>query len=127
MPENEKRKFTRHDSLFLLDYNVVDKAGNKGVYSMGRTLDVSVDGIKLEILNNLEKGTLLYITVGLKDDLIELLGEITHTFEKDGRFVSGITFRMITEKGREILARYSEAFQLRMQELEQSGGTIKPL
>ncbi len=127
MPENEKRKFIRHDSLFLLDYIIVDKAGNRGVYSMGRTLDVSADGIKLEILNDLEKGTLLYVTVGLKDDLIELLGEVTHTHAKDGRFVSGIAFRRITARGRAILARYSEAVQLRMKELEKSDGTTKPL
>lgn len=90
---------------------------------MGRTLDVSVDGIKLEVHNCLEKGTLLLVTVGLEDNLIRLIGEITHTFHRDGRYVSGIAFRKITKKGRAILARYSEAFQLRKKELKKTGGT----
>ena len=127
MPKPEKRKFTRHGSLFLLDYIVVDKDGNRGVYSMGRTLDVSVDGIKLELLNRLAEGTLLLVTVGLEDNLIELTGEVTHTSSKDGRFISGITFREITKRGREILAKYSEAFLLRKNELEKSGGTVGSL
>ncbi len=127
MPKMEKRKFIRYDSLFLLDYIVVDGEGNRGVYSMGRTLDVCVDGIKLEILNRLEKGTLLLITVGFEDDLIELIGEVTHTSQKDGRFVSGIAFRRITKRGRAILAKYSVAFQLRKKEPEKSGGTVGSL
>ena len=127
MPNPEKRRFNRHDSLFLLDYTVLDKEGNRGVYSMGRTLDVCVDGIKLEILNQLEEGTLLFITVGLEENLIELLGEITHTHAKDGRYVSGVAFLRITKRGRAILAQYSEAFQRRKKELEESGRTAEPL
>lgn len=123
MPKTEKRKFIRHDSLFLLDYIVIDEEGNRGVYSMGRTLDVSVDGIKLEVQNQLEKGALLLLTVSFEEDLIELIGEVTHTCHRDGRYVSGIAFRRITKKGRSILARYSEAFQLRKKELRKSGGT----
>lgn len=127
MPKTEKRKFIRHDSLFLLDYIVMDGEGNRGAYSMGRTLDVCVDGIKLETHDCLEKGTLLLITVGFEDDLIELLGEVTHASQKDGRFVSGIAFRRITKRGRAILANYSVAFQLRKKELEKSGGTVDSL
>lgn len=127
MPKMEKRKFIRHDSLFPLDYIVMDREGNRGVYSMGRTLDVCVDGIKLEVLNRLEKGTLLFITVGFEENLIELIGEVTHTHHQDGRFVSGTTFRRITKRGRAILAKYSDAVQLRKKELKKCSGTTGPL
>jgi hypothetical protein len=126
MPETEKRRFTRHDSLFLLDYIVLDKEGNKGVYSMGRTLDVCVDGIKLEVLTPLEIGTLLIITVGFENELIELVGEVTHTEYRGGRYDSGVAFYKISKKGRTIFAKYSEAFLQRKKELEESGGTIDP-
>ena len=121
MTDTEKRKFIRYDALHLLDYIVVDNDGNRGVYSMGRTLDVSVDGIKLEVQNRFDIGTLLLITLGLEDNLIDLLGEVTHTSAKGGRFVSGIVFRRITGKGRAILADYVDAFQRRKKELEAAG------
>ena len=44
MTRAEHRKFIRYESLHLLDYLVIDDEGNPGVYSMGRTIDVSVDG-----------------------------------------------------------------------------------
>ncbi len=120
MIDTEKRKFIRYDALHLLDYIVMDKDGNKGVYSMGRTLDVSVDGIKMEIQNRFDIGTLLLITVGLEDNLIDLLGEVTHTSARDGRFLSGIVFRRITERGRAILLEYVKAFQRRKKEIEEA-------
>lgn len=126
MPRTDKRRFIRHDSLFLLDYIVLDQEGNKGVYSMGRTLDVCVDGIKLEVLNRLDVGTLLIITVGVENELIELVGEVTHTEYHGGRYISGVAFYKITKKGRAILAKYSEAFLKRKKELEQSDGTTGP-
>jgi len=126
MPRTDKRRFIRHDSLFLLDYIVMDQEGNRGVYSMGRTLDVCVDGIKLEVLNRLDVGTLLIITLGFENELIELVGEVTHTEYHGGRYVSGVAFYKITKKGRAILAKYSEAFLKRKKELEESGETIGP-
>ena len=48
MTQREQRKFIRYDSLHLLDYQVLDEDGNPGIYSMGRTIDVSIDGLKLE-------------------------------------------------------------------------------
>jgi len=90
---------------------------------MGRTLDVSIDGIKLEIKDRLEPGTLLLVTVGLEDNLVELRGEIIHTTPTAGRFVSGVAFRQMTKEGRAIFARYTEAFRQRRQQLQQAGRT----
>lgn len=118
MKQREQRKFIRYDSLHLLDYQVVDEDGKTGSYSMGRTIDVSVDGIKLETIYPLQPNTRLLITVGLEDDLIDLEGRTTHAAPRDGRFVSGITFLKITKEGRRIFAKYVEAFRRRKLELE---------
>lgn len=123
MTETEKRRFIRYDALHLLDYTVMNADGSQGVYSMGRTLDVSIDGIKLEITDCLEPGTLLLVTVGLEDNLVELLGEIVHTTPTGGRFVSGVAFKQMTKEGRAIFARYTEAFRQRRQQLQQAGRT----
>lgn len=110
MTTQEKRKFIRHDALHLLDYLVLDEEGNPGSYSMGRTIDVSTKGLKLETVFPLEVNSHLRITLGIEKDLVELEGKIIHAGPQDGRFFSGIIFEKITEDGKRILAKYIEAF-----------------
>lgn len=126
MKQREQRKFIRYDSLHLLDYLVLDEEGNPGNYSMGRTIDVSVDGIKLETTTPLKTDTQLLITVGIEDDLVDLEGRTTHALPLDGRYVSGVTFLKITKEGRRVFTKYVEAFRQRQKELlEKLDGTAE--
>lgn len=118
MTKREQRKFIRYDSLHLLDYLVLDEDDKPGTYSMGRTIDVSVDGMKLETTTLFEANTRLLITVGIEDDLVDLEGRTTHVLPHDGRYVSGVTFLKITKEDRRVLAKYIEAFRKRKQELD---------
>lgn len=113
MKQREKRKFIRFDALHLIDYLILDHEGNPGVYSMGRTIDVSIDGIKLETKYPLGSNTRIMVTVGLEDDLIALEGQTTHSTPDDDRYISGVTFLKIDKNGRRILAKYVEAFNKR--------------
>ena len=119
MTPREQRKFIRYDALHLLDYLVLDEEGNPGTYSMGRTIDVSVDGLKLETTTALKTDTQLLITLGIEDDLIDLKGRTTHAHPQDGRYISGITFLKISKDGRRVLAKYVEAFRKRQKELQE--------
>lgn len=121
MEQKEQRKFIRYDALHLLDYIVLDENGNTGDYSMGRTIDVSIDGLKLETSIRLKTNTRLLITVGLEDDLVDLEGLITHDSAHDGRFIAGVSFLKISKNGRRVFAKYVEAFRRRKAELEKSG------
>lgn len=124
MKQREQRKFIRYDSLHLLDYLVLDEDGNPGVYSMGRTIDVSIDGLKLETTTEFKTDTRLLVTLGIEDDLVDLEGRTTHSMPLDGRHVSGITFLKITKNGRRVLTKYIEAFRQRKQQLqEKQNGT----
>lgn len=126
MTKREQRKFIRYDSLHLLDYLVLDKEGNPGTYSMGRTIDVSIDGLKLETTTLFEPDTRMLITVGIEDDLVDLEGRTTHASPLDGRYVSGITFLKISKEGRRVFTKYTEAFRQRKQELEgEQGGAAE--
>lgn len=118
MKQKEQRKFIRYDALHILDYVVIDENGDPGDYSMGRTVDVSIDGIKLETSSFLKTGTRLMITVGLEDDLVDLEGRTTHASPHNGRFVSGIGFLRISKEGRRVFTKYVEAFRRRKAELE---------
>ena len=124
MTKREQRKFIRYDSLHLLDYIVLDGEGNPGTYSMGRTIDVSIDGLKLETTTQFKPDTRLLITVGIEDDLVDLEGRTTHALPNDGRYVSGITFLKISKEGRRVFTKYIEAFRKRKSELAgKLGGT----
>jgi hypothetical protein len=118
----EQRKFIRYDALHLLDYTVLDENGDGSDYSMGRTIDVSVDGIKLETTIHIPVNTRLLITVGLEDDLVDLEGKITHEAPHDGRFLSGVVFLKISKNGRRVFSKYVEAFQRRKAELAEQQG-----
>jgi hypothetical protein len=117
MPQREQRKFIRYDSLHLLDYIILDEQNRETIYSMGRTIDVSIDGIKLETHIPIKIDSILLITLGLEDDLVELEGKTTHESENNGRVVSGVTFLKIPKDDRRVLAKYVEAFRKRQKEL----------
>ncbi|MFH2122856.1 MAG: S-methyl-5-thioribose-1-phosphate isomerase [Pseudomonadota bacterium] len=110
MTPTEHRHFIRKNALHLLDYLVIDKNGLQTTYSMGRTLDVSEKGLKLETTQPISQGDTLLITVGVEEDLIDLRGDVVHTEVVDGRHVTGIEFQDISEEGRRIFKKYAEAF-----------------
>ncbi len=112
MAHGEKRKFIRWDAIHLLDYIVLDpEDGSEGLYSMGRTLDVSLNGIKMETPYELPLEAELEITVGIEEDLVDLIGRVTHSSKKGGRFVSGIEFVKMSAEGRRVFRLYTDAFK----------------
>jgi len=119
MSHGEKRKFIRWDSLHLLDYIVIDQEGLEGRYSMGRALDVSVNGIRLETVYPLNPTSTLEITVGVEEDLVDLEARITHTEQAGERYVSGLEFIKMSSEGRRVFRRYTDAFK----QLQEKGQT----
>ncbi len=110
MNKGEKRNFIRLDSLHLLDYLVIDREGRQTTYSMGRTLDVSEHGLQLEVTQPVSMGDNLIVTVGLEDDLIDLIGEVKYSNKISTRYTVGIEFSDISDDGLRILKKYIIAF-----------------
>gem|GEM_PF-113028 len=110
MTLTEHRHFIRKNALHLLDYLVIDQHGRHTTYSMGRTLDVSEKGLKLETTQPISQGDTLLITVGVEDDLVDLRGEVVHTEMLDGRHITGVEFEDISQDGIRIFKKYAEAF-----------------
>lgn len=111
MKSTEHRHFIRKNALHLLDYLVIDQHGIQTTYSMGRTLDVSENGLKLETTQPISKGDTLLITVGVEDDLVDLRGEVVHTEILDSQYITGLEFQDISIEGRRIFKKYAEAFR----------------
>ena len=107
----ERRRCIRPESLNLLDYLVVDEAGRPGDYSMARTLNVSKGGILMETHIPLPKGQQVMVTLGLQDQLIDVMGRIVYTAIDDGRHHSGIEFFHVSDNDKHVLDSYVTAFQ----------------
>jgi len=114
MSNTERRRYVRPESLNLLDYIVVDEHGVQGEYSMGRTLNISVGGILMETHVKLKVGQQVMITIGLEDELVDVMGRIVHLRDyPDGMYHNGIEFFHASVEDRRVINRYVEAFHQR--------------
>jgi len=114
MSNSERRRYVRPESLNLLDYIVIDEHGVQGDYSMGRTLNISIGGILMETHIQLTAGQQVMITIGLHDDLVDVMGRIIHsTPHPDGMFHNGIEFFHASVEDRRIINKYIEEFHQR--------------
>ena len=94
----------------MLDYLVIDEQGRQGNYSMARTLNVSKGGILMETHILLPQGQQVMITLGLKNQLIDVMGRIVYTTSSSGRYQNGIEFFHVSDSDKRILDEYVAAF-----------------
>ncbi len=112
MSEQQRRKAERKDSLNFLDFVVVDKGGEVLNQGLGRTLNVSEDGLLLDTHIPLLPGELLRINIGLADDLAELTGRVIHMEPAvEERYHAGIEFSDIDAEEKRVFRKYLEAFR----------------
>ena len=111
--QQERRKYIRPESLYLLDYLALDEQGQTSGYSMGRTLEVSEGGLLFETHKPLSIGHYVRITIGLKEDLVDVTGKIAHTTEDAERYQSGVQFIDVDDTSQQVINRYVEAFRAR--------------
>lgn len=104
------REFTRHEATHLIDYLLIDEYGQTGTYSMGRTLDVSEQGLQLETIAPLSPKSIIQISITLDEDLVDLRGRVVHCRSHRGRYLSGITFQPIDSNSAQIISRYVKSF-----------------
>ena len=111
MQHLSRRRSERSNTLSLVEYVIL---GGDGVYlsrGMGRTRNVSEGGLLLETHRPLTEGQTVLITLGLKDDTLEVRGRVTHQespspFSAGARYCAGIRFTAMNKKGIGVLKRY---------------------
>jgi len=93
----EKRRFPRVRSL-----NIVAERGR-----LFRTLDLSREGMLLEMDVPATLGTHLNVDVALGEAVVELGGEVVrHVPQDNGRTAVGIRFSRLTPRGERVLRDY---------------------
>lgn len=105
MTEN-KRKHSRINSLNLLHIGVY-KNDLLIKQAIGRTINVSEEGILLETYFFIKPESNVLLSVGLKDYLLEIKGKALHaTQDTDNKYKIGIKFNTISQSDLEILKKY---------------------
>ena len=79
---------------------------------MGRTLNVSESGIRLETHTPIEPKTMVSLAIGIADDLVELTGQVVYLKERAGGFFeAGINFCTYNDEELSILKKFIAAFE----------------
>jgi len=99
-----KRKHQRVATLNLLSYVCMDEKGNKLDQGMGRGIDISQGGIRLETHVPITSHYILLVAIGVDDQLIKVKGEVMHCSGDDsGKYHTGVRFIETNEKIRRIV------------------------
>jgi len=111
MGTQDQRKHDRIDSLNLINYIVLDENEEGITQGMGRTLNVSESGILLETHISIDIKSVMLLTVGLKNELVDIKGEVAHSRPgKEGKFEAGIRFLEMDDESNKVLLKYVKAF-----------------
>jgi hypothetical protein len=93
MQNEEPRQATRVSRLFLTSYVNLDEKGPKTPVSVGRTLNVSITGVGMEVFQELEAGSLMDLEFDLQGSLLMVRGRVVHVRpEGEGSYIIGIEF-----------------------------------
>ena len=113
----ERRRTERRYSMNFLDYEIVSPAGETLGRGLARTLNVSTTGLLLETGQFFEPGQLLRITMGLENEIVQLLGKVVHS-EPVGDDLSsaGVQFVEFDKDNHLIFQKYFDALRNRTTE-----------
>lgn len=107
----EKRKHTRVNSLNL-SHVAVDDREHTVKQAIGRTLNVSENGILLETHFPIESDQNVELTLGFEENLVNLRGKVIHLLNGEtGKFEMGIQFTDIDEEGAHVIKDFIEKFR----------------
>jgi Tfp pilus assembly protein PilZ len=110
--EFERRHAERRHTHHLLDYAVLDERGEVVERQVGRTINVSEEGLLLDTPDFIDPGRTVLVTLALKEEMVELRGRVAHVRPAvEERFHAGIEFQEMDEAGRRVLQRYLESFR----------------
>ena len=112
MAREERRKYVRKDTRNLLSYHCVDKNDDIVMQGVGRTLNISTDGILLETHMAIDPRHSVSLFIAMEDDLVDVKGRVIHSSAKEnGKFNTGLAFLETDETTQKIIEKSVNAFQ----------------
>jgi len=106
-----KRKHERIDALNLLTYVILDSDGKEWNQGMGRTLNISESGLRLETNEAIQTKYILLVSIGIEDELVDIKGKVVYTNRGDANmFETGVEFIQVEPDALIILKKYVSEF-----------------
>jgi hypothetical protein len=107
----DRRQNPRSDSLNLLHYACLDDNDHPWHQGMGRTLNVSMTGLKMETHEPIESEWIVLFGLGLGNDLVDIKCKTIYSNEiTPGKFETGIEFLEMEPIAAKILKQFIKAF-----------------
>lgn len=117
MTIEEKRKHFRIDSMHLLNYLYFGENDDEATQGMGRTLNVSESGILLETHTPIEENTVVSLTIGFEEDVVDIKGRVVYKKKNaEGLYESGIEFFDVDDEAQKVLKQYIALFNAKAEE-----------
>ena len=108
----ENRKYFRFDSLNTVAYFCLGEAETVVSQGMGRTLNLSENGVLLHTYRPIDNCERIQVHIGLREELIELKGRLIHRGEDPVKgFQYGIEFIEIKKEDRATLNKFVKEFK----------------
>ena len=107
MERRERRRYPRLDSLNLVSYSLIDRNISGEGARMARTIDMSLNGLKIETSRPFAPGDILKIEVAIGDAIILAKGRVVHATQLGpNKFDIGLCFTEISDSDRELLLKH---------------------
>jgi len=103
---HERRREARVKALTFVDVGEFSDDGVLTLLTIGRTLDLSHDGMRLELSHGVSKGTILTLDLELGEAIIQFHGRVRSSKPVEwggNRFEMGIEFTDILPEQQELL------------------------
>jgi len=103
----ELRRSPRIISLNLVSVAKVDETGVPTLDAMGRTLDISEGGIKLETFTTIPIGSEVELGIGLGEEIIHPNARVVYLEEiEEGKYIMGLNFSGLQPEELETVRSY---------------------
>lgn len=107
----ERRHFSRIDSLNLVHVTCHDHTGKALKQGIGRTINVSEEGILLETHFEIDPDERPALSIGLEEELVDIQTRVIHLhLEEKNKFLTGLSFAELDEKTLTVLKKFIKLF-----------------
>ena len=95
----EKRRFPRLNILYLISYVSKEDGVQLTPISMGRVLDISPAGVRVEVYEGIDKGAEIELDIAIGETPITVRGTVVRTEpSEDAKRILGIKFNETVEE-----------------------------
>jgi hypothetical protein len=110
---NERREYPkRPNSVNLVYFGVFDEKKMLKQQGMGKTLNISEGGILLETYERILDDGVIFLSLGLKDETIDVEAKIAHFSGRgNGIYHTGLSFVADSDEKIEYIKKYIKLFE----------------